>query len=93
MQSFVPAFFLLAMPRPLSRLEDLLSSPVLLAAWGIALLLILALPVLMLRLRRRRVRRTYPLNPLAVAENSSAQQQANGEDDEYREQDLAEATR
>lgn len=93
MHSFLPAFFLIG-SNSLSRFEDLLNSPLLLGAWGLALLLMLLLPALVLRLRRRRVRRTYQLNPLAVPdETAGGQHQTEGEDDEYRQQRLAEATR
>ena len=88
----MPTLFLattFALPKPLGRLADLIESPWLLALWGIALLLLFSLPFLYGRLRRRKVRRSYPRNPL----EASPAQQPQQKESEYRDENLAEAFR
>lgn len=87
---FLPAF--VALPKPLGRLADLAQSPVILVLWGVALLLLIALPLLYSRLRRRKVRRVYPLNPLDLATLSEPKPE-DQQSERYRQQNLAEATR
>lgn len=87
---FLPTFVVL--PKPLGRLLDLAQSPVILVLWGVALLLLIALPLLYSRLRRRKVRRVYALNPLDLRTLSEPKPE-NQQSERYRQQNLAEATR
>ena len=54
----------LSLPKPLARVADIAQNPLLLALWGLALLMLLSLPFFYVRIRRRKIRRSYPRNPL-----------------------------
>lgn len=76
-------------PRPFGRVLDLAENPALMALWGIALLLLLALPLIYSRLRRRKVRRSYSRNPL----EGSTPKQEQKKQDSGGGKDLAEVLR